>query len=59
MRGLLSITAFGIFIFTAAFILGCQTVEKTGQVIKEDFKLDSDPTYPQGLQHEVDEYGEP
>lgn len=49
----------GIFILGAISIYGCKSLEKPAKEIREDFKLDSDPVYPQGLEKEIEEHGEP
>ena len=39
--------------------LGCQTVKQDVDNAEKDLRLDSDPMYPDGLEKEIEERGEP
>ncbi|MFA4984516.1 MAG: hypothetical protein WC559_04335 [Candidatus Omnitrophota bacterium] len=48
-----------VFSLTGFCLYGCQTVKDTEQQAGRRFTLDSDATYPQGVEAQVEEYGEP
>ncbi|MFA5116819.1 MAG: hypothetical protein WC486_06015 [Candidatus Omnitrophota bacterium] len=48
-----------LFLVSGFCLYGCQTVKKTEQQAERRFELDSDAAYPQGVEAQVEEYGEP
>jgi len=49
----------GIFMLGMFYLSGCQSVEKAGEEIRQDFKLGTDEAYPQGREAEIERRGEP